>query len=104
MSGPFASMINTLFRHGAMAEDCTYRPLAAAEQSIRVLRYQGEVQSFIGDAGAVQQATIFSAKVSDIAEPKEGELLIIASEIFKIRHVERDANGLLWRFDVDKVR
>ncbi len=99
----FSGSLNTLFRDPNMSVAATYCPLAGPEVSLRALFWEPEeAGAQILGVGQYLPAYLAEVRSSDVAEPREGDELVIDSVRYRVSKAERKADGLAWRLDLEK--
>ncbi len=99
----FSSMINILFANPLLSVAGTYTPLTGSPMSVRVVKTSPRQQEWSAYAThASVTPYLFDVRVSDVASPKDGDVLTIDGSNFTIRSAELDEAHLVWRLNVDK--
>ena len=96
----FSAMIDGCFR--TFGKDATYQPVGGGSLIVRVILGQAAEVSGLFDAGVVAPAHVADARISDMAAPLPGDQLIMDGATYIVRQTLRDAERLVWRFDLDK--
>lgn len=100
----FENALNQLFTDSNLSVIATYAPAAGGSSSIRVVRRAPP--SLITGGGmysdAVLPAYLIDVRVSDVAQPAEGDTITIGSDTFEVKSFEYDSEKLAWELNVDK--
>ena len=96
----FAAMINACFR--TFGQDATYQPTGGGSLTVRVILGQATEVSGLFDAGLAAPAHVADVRITEVAAPQTGDLLIVDGATYIVRQARQDAERLVWRLDLDK--
>ena len=96
----FTAMIDACFR--TFGQDATYQPVGGGSLPVRVIFGQATEVSGLFDAGLAATAHVADVRISDMAAPLSGDLLIVDGITYIVRQSHQDPERLVWRLDLDK--
>lgn len=98
-------MMDTLFSDPNGCVLATFCPRVGDDvPSVKVFRSDARQTFDYGDNSATLPAVRMEIRVSDVPVIKAGDRLVIGTERYTIRSLEKDDAALLWKLDVDPVR
>ncbi len=97
--------IDALFADPNIARDALYRAQATGgTRMVRVVTKRPDEVLDFGDGRVVTATTVAEVRVSEVAEPREGDTLEIGDAVFVVQGVpRRDAERLIWSLDLRPV-
>ena len=97
----FAFAIDALFADPNLAVDAVYR-VGGMDPAVpvRAIRRRPDRVGEFGDARIVAETTGFDVRVSDIAQPAEGDTIEMDGTVYRIEGAPlRDAERLVWTIE-----
>jgi hypothetical protein len=96
-------MINALFNDVNMSLAGTYTPAGGSDIAVRVIKASPKQEQW----GAFQTHAsvtpyVYDVRVSEVAVPKNGDVLVVDGMTFIVRSAEKDSEQLAWRLNLDK--
>ena len=97
-----AAAIDALFADPNIAKDAVYRPLGTGgPQTVRIVTKRPDEVLDFGDSRVVTATTVAEVRVSEVAEPQEGDTLEIGDAVFVVQGTpRRDAERLIFSLDL----
>jgi hypothetical protein len=100
----FAEAIDALFADPNRGLDATWEPVDGDPFPVRVIARRADAITEFGEARLWSETTRFDLRVSEVADPRPGDRLILDSEDFVVQgEPVRDAERLVWTLDVRLV-
>ena len=96
----FTAMINAGFR--TFGQGATYQSVGGGSLTVRVILGQATEVSGLFDAGLAAPAHVADVRITEVAAPQTGDLLIVDGATYIVRQARQDAERLVWRLDLDK--
>lgn len=98
----FSSAIYAIFADPNMAEDAVWRAQGVSPGvACRVIRRSPDVLTDFGQARVRSETTRIDVRVSQIAQPRAGDIVEIGAETFKVQgEATRDRERLVWTVDM----
>ena len=91
------ALLDTLFADPSLAQDATYLPAAGDMLPVRVIARRADALTDFGDARLWSETSVFDVRVSEIAEPRPGDRLVLGDEVFVVQgEPVRDRERLVW--------
>lgn len=91
------ALIDVLFVNPAIARDATYLPVDGDIVPVRVIARRADALTEFGDARLWSETSIFDVRVSEIADPRPGDQLLVGEEAFVVQgEPVRDRERLIW--------
>lgn len=99
---PFAGALDRLFTHPALAVPAVWISATTSEERpIRVIRKAPDQVTSFGAARLLSDTMSLDVRLSDLPEPRPGDLIVIGAESFLIEGEPiRDRERLLWTLAV----
>ena len=106
MEGPFAiavaTAVDACFRH--LGRDAVYTPDGGEPVTVRVVARRPDEIVGLGDTRIHAGTTLLDVRVSEIAEPRPGDRLVIDGEDYLVQgEPVRDAERLIWTLEACPV-
>ena len=100
-----ATAIDALFADPNIARDALYRAQATGgTRMVRVVTKRPDEVLDFGDSRVVTATTVAEVRVSEVAEPQEGDTLQIGDAVFVVQGVpRRNAERLVFSLDLRPV-
>ena len=95
----FTAMINAGFR--TFGQGATYQSVGGGSLTVRVILGQATEVSGLFDAGLAAPAHVADVRITEVAAPQTGDLLIVDGATYIVRQARQDAERLVWRLDLD---
>ena len=96
----FSSALDRLFGDPNIARDATYAPAGGEPFPIRVVVRRADAITVFGEARLWSETTRFDLRVSEVANPRPGDWLVLDGESFVIQgEPVRDRERLVWTID-----
>jgi hypothetical protein len=97
----FAGLVDRLFADPNLGRDATYQPAERDPFPVRVIGRRADAVTDFGDARLWSETTRFDLRVSEVANPRPGDRLVLDGEAFVIQgEPVRDRERLVWTIDV----
>ena len=98
----FAAAVDALFRDPHLTEPALYRAGGSGDGvPVRIARRAPDVLTPWGEARIVSDTTLVEVRVSDLPEPRPGDLIVLGAESFLIQGEPlRDRDRLIWTIDL----
>ena len=98
----FAAAMDRIFANTTMAVDAYWISTGTTEEhAIRAIRRAPDEISSFGSARIISDTTMVDVRVSELAEPQAGDLVIIGTDSFVIQgEPVRDRERLVWTLDL----
>jgi hypothetical protein len=97
----FTAAVDALFADPNLGRDATYEPADGDPILVRVISRRADAISEFGAARLWSQTTRFDLRVSEVANPRPGDRLILDGEAFVIQgEPVRDRERLVWTLEV----
>jgi len=100
----FAQAIDVLFTNPIISQAATYTPVGGSAVSVRVVKAspkQQEVSIFQTHASVTPY--LYDVRVSEVASPKDGDVLVVGDSTFSVRSYTKDEEQLVWQMNLDKA-
>lgn len=98
----FARSVDSLFTR--LGSPALFQPRIGPNRAITVIPKQPDEIIGLGDAALAAEVTLFDVRVSEVAEPDEGDIIRFASEDFRIIGTpRRDIHRLIWTLEATKT-
>ena len=96
-----AAAIDALFTDPNVGADAMYVSQVDTTKPVRVIARRPDSVSDFGDARLWSETQVFDLRVSEIADPRPGDLIEIGDEAFVVQgEPVRDRERLIWTVDV----
>jgi hypothetical protein len=96
----FTSALDGLFGDPNIARTATYAPADGDTFPVRVVARRADAVTAFGDARLWSESTRFDLRVSEVAELRPGDRLVIDGEAFVVQgEPVRDRERLVWSID-----
>jgi hypothetical protein len=80
-----------------LGQRAVYTDASGIERPVRVISRQSDVVGSFGDTRLVTAAVRFDLRVAEVANPGDGDTLLVAGLAYRIQGAPlRDRDGLLW--------
>ena len=98
----FAAAMDRIFAHPSMAVAAVWISATTSEERpIRVIRRAPDRITEFGAARIVSDTMLVDVRVSDLPDPRPGDLIVIGTDSFVIQGEPlRDRDRLLWTLDL----
>ncbi|WP_296426590.1 hypothetical protein [Yoonia sp.] len=98
----FAAAMDRIFANPSMAAAAVWISTTTSEERlIRVIRLAPDRITEFGAGRFVSDTTMVDVRVSDLPEPRAGDLIVIATNSFTIQgEPTRDRERLVWSLDL----
>lgn len=97
-------MVDQLFTDENISTSASYTQAPAGAISVRIVRVNPPLQEIsFGQTRAKLAAYGADIRQSEVAQPKQGDLLTVGAENFKVIGFEYDAEKLVWKLNLDKI-
>ncbi len=98
----FATAMDRIFSNADLAVAAVWiSGTTSQERTIRVIRRAPDRITDFGAARILSDTTTLDVRVSELADPKPGDLIILGTESFVIQgEPVRDAERLIWALDL----
>ena len=98
----FPIAIDRIFANPSMAVAALWISAATSdERTIRVIRRAPDRITEFGAARLMSDTMVLDVRVSDLADPRPGDLIVIGTESFTIQgEPVRDSDRLIWTLDL----
>jgi hypothetical protein len=98
----FATAMDRIFSHADMAVVAVWiSGTTSEERPIRVIRRAPDRITDFGAARIVSDTTTVDVRVSELTDPRPGDLIILGTDSFAIQgEPVRDAERLIWTLDL----
>ena len=97
----FAAAVGALFADPNIGRDAVYVADGGAPVLVRVVARRADAISDFGDARLWSETTRIDLRVSEVAEPRPGDLIEIEGDAFLIQgEPVRDRERLVWTVDL----
>ena len=95
--GALVAALDVLFADPNIAADATYAPANDVPFSVHVIARRADALTDFGDARLWSETSVFDVRVSEVAEPRPGDRLVLGDEVFVIQgEPVRDRERLVW--------
>jgi hypothetical protein len=96
----FSSALDGLFGDPNIARTATYAPADGDPFPVRVVARRADAVTAFGDARLWSESTRFDLRVSEVAELRPGDRLVLDGDIFVVQgEPVRDRERLVWTID-----
>lgn len=96
----FAAAIDVLFADPNLGWDAVYTPEGGEPGTVRVFRRQPDAALEFGDTRLSTTTAVFDVRLSEVASPKAGDLLVVEAETYLIQgQPRRDGGRLIWTIE-----
>lgn len=97
----FSAAIDLLFEDPNMAAEATYITVhGEIVTAARVMRRPADPDIAFGDSRISARTAVFDIRVSEVADPRAGDRLMIGTEIYLVQGTPTpDAQRLVWTLD-----
>jgi hypothetical protein len=97
----FAGLVDRLFADPNLGRDAVYEPAGGEPVSVRVVAGRADAVTEFGDARLWSETTRLDLRVSEVADPRPGDRIIIDGEAFVVQgEPVRDRERLVWTLEV----
>jgi hypothetical protein len=97
----FAGLVDRLFADPNLGRDAVYEPAGGEPVSVRVVARRADAVTEFGDARLWSETTRLDLRVSEVADPRPGDRIIIDGEAFVVQgEPVRDRERLVWTLEV----
>jgi hypothetical protein len=97
----FAGLVDRLFADPNLGRDAVYEPAGGEPVSVRVVARRADAVTEFGDARLWSETTRLDLRVSEVADPRPGDRIIIDGEAFVVQgEPVRDRDRLVWTIEV----
>ena len=97
----FAAAVDALFADQNLGRAATYHPADGDPFPVRVIARRADAITDFGDARLWSETARFDLLVSEVANPRPGDRLVIDSETSVVQgEPVRDSERLVWTLDV----
>ena len=97
----FAIAVDALFADPHIARAATWEPADGEPLPVRVIARRADAVTDFGEARLWSETTSFDLRVSEVAEPRPGDRLVLNGETFVVQgEPVRDRERLVWTIDV----
>ena len=98
----FAAAMDRIFNHASMAAPALWISATTSEERpIRVIRRAPDRITEFGAARFVSDSMMVDVRVSDLPDPRPGDLIVIGADSFTIQaEPMRDRERLIWSLDL----
>jgi len=101
MEPVFNAAIDALFADPNLARAATFEPADADPITVRIIARRPDALTEFGDAQLWSATAVFDVRVSEVAEPRAGDRLVLGDEVFIVQgEPVRDSERLVWTLDV----
>ncbi len=99
----FDTMIDTLFTSPILSQAATYTPAGGSPVTVQVVKSSPKQQEAVMfQTHASVTPYLYDVRVSEIAAPKDGDVLVVGAGTFKVRSHEKDEEQLVWQLNLEK--
>ena len=96
----FAAAVDALFRDPHLARDAVYEPTDGDPFPVRLIARRADAVTEFGEARLWSETTRFDLRVSEVANPRPGDRLVLDGETFVVQgEPVRDRERLVWTLD-----
>lgn len=94
----FSAAIDAIFADPNMAADATWSPgTGGLTVPVRLIAKRPDQMLEYGQAAILRDTLLFDVRVSDVAAPKSGDMMVIGTEMFLVQGTpRRDRERLVW--------
>jgi hypothetical protein len=97
----FAGLVDRVFADPNLARDAVYEPADGELVTVRVIARRADAVTEFGGAQLWSETTRLDLRVSEVAEPRPGDRIVVDSEAFVVQgEPVRDRERLVWTIDV----
>jgi hypothetical protein len=97
----FAGLVDRLFADPNVGQGATWEPADGEPVSVRVVARRADAVTEFGGGRLWSETTRLDLRVAEVADPRPGDRIIIASEAFVVQgEPVRDRERLVWSIDV----
>jgi len=98
----FAAAMDRIYANPSLAVAALWiSALTSEELTIRVIRRAPDRINEFGAARLMSDTMVLDVRVSDLADPRPGDLIVIGTESFTIQgEPVRDSDRLIWTLDL----
>lgn len=98
----FAAAMDRIYANPSMAEAAVWISATTSEERpIRIIRRAPDRITEFGAGRIVSDTTMVDARISDLPDPRAGDLIVIGAESFTIQGEPiRDQERLIWTLDL----
>jgi hypothetical protein len=97
----FAGLIGRLFADPNLGRDAVYEPAGGEPLSVRVVARRADAVTEFGDARLWSETTRLDLRVSEVAEPRPGDRIVVDGEVFVVQgQPVRDRERLVWTLEL----
>ena len=98
----FAAAMDRIYANPSMAVAALWiSGTTSQERSIRVIRRAPDRITEFGAARLMSDTMVLDVRVSDLSDPRPGDLIVIGTESFTIQgEPVRDSDRLIWTLDL----
>ena len=98
----FVSAMDRIFTHADMAVQAVWIAAGTSEErTIRAIRRAPDRITGFGDARILSDTTTLDVRVSELPDPRPGDLIILGADSFVVQgEPVRDRKRLIWTLDL----
>ena len=97
----FAGLVDRLFADPNLGRDAVYEPAGGEPVSVRVVARRADAVTEFGAARLWSETTRLDLRVSEVADRRPGDRIIIDGEAFVVQgEPVRDRDRLVWTIEV----
>jgi len=97
----FAGLVDRLFADPNLGRDATWEPAEGPPVTVRIMARRSDAVTEFGGARLWSETTRIDIRVSEVADPRPGDRLVLAGEAFVVQgEPVRDRERLVWTLDV----
>ena len=97
----FAGLVDQLFADPNLGREASWEPADGEPVSVRVIARRADAVTEFGEARLWSETTRFDLRVSEVADPRPGDRLVLDGETFVIQgEPVRDRERLVWTVDM----
>jgi hypothetical protein len=96
----FAGLVERLFADPNLGRDGIYEPADGDPFPVRVIARRADTITEFGEARLWSETTRFDLRVSEVAEPRPGDRVVLDGDTFVVQgEPMRDRERLVWTLD-----
>jgi hypothetical protein len=96
----FAAAVDALFADPNLAPEATYEPADGDPFPVSVIARRADAITEFGEARLWSETTRFDVRVSEVANPRPGDHIVIGGTIYIVQgEPARDRERLIWTLD-----
>jgi hypothetical protein len=101
VTSAFALAVDALFADPNLAREATYEPADGDPFPVRLIARRADAIAEFGEARLWSETTRFDVRVSEVANPRPGDRLVLDGETFVVQgEPVRDREWLVWTLSV----